>query len=110
LQVNAGSEEFNNLLASSRHERMTRVDFVEHARSMGALAERVERLDQLAGAYQRAKEADRTYVIVIETHPYQWGEGGAWWEVGIPEVSEREMVRLARGQLEAERKLQRIGL
>ena len=110
LQVNAGSEEFNNLLASSRHERMTRVDFVEHARSMGALAERVERLDQLAGAYQRAKEADRTYVIVIETHPYQWGEGGAWWEVGIPEVSEREMVRVARGQLEAERKLQRIGL
>lgn len=110
LQINAGGEEFNNLLESSRHERMTRVDFVEHARSMGARAERVERLDQLAAAYRRAKEADRTYVIVIETHPYQWGEGGAWWEVGIPEVSEREQVRLARGQLEAERKLQRIGV
>ena len=109
LQVNTGGEEFNNLLSSSRHHRPARVDFVEHARSMGALAERVERLDQLAGAYQRAKEADRTYVIVIETHPYQWGEGGAWWEVGIPEVSERELVRLARGQLDAERKLQRVG-
>jgi 3D-(3,5/4)-trihydroxycyclohexane-1,2-dione acylhydrolase (decyclizing) len=110
LQVNVGGEEFNNLLSSSRHQRMTRVDFVEHARSMGALAERVERLDQLAGAYQRAKEANRTYVIVIETHPYQWGEGGAWWEVGIPEVSERDLVMLARGQLEAQRKLQRVGL
>lgn len=109
LQVNAGGEEFNNLFSSSRHERMTRVDFVEHARSMGALAERVERLDQLAAAYRRAKEADRTYVIVIETHPYQWGEGGSWWEVGIPEVSERDLVRLARGQLEAQRKLQRVG-
>ena len=109
LQINAGGEEFNNLFASSRHERMTRVDFVEHARSMGALAERVERLDQLPAAYRRAKEADRTYVIVIETHPYQWGEGGAWWEVGIPEVSERELVMLARGQLEAQRKLQRVG-
>ena len=109
LQINAGGEEFNNLFSSSRHERMTRVDFVEHARSMGALAERVERLDQLAAAYQRAKEADRTYVIVIETHPYQWGEGGAWWEVGIPEVSERELVRIARAQSEAERKLQRVG-
>ena len=109
LQINAGGEEFNNLFASSRHERMTRVDFVEHARSMGALAERVERLDQLPAAYRRAKQADRTYVIVIETHPYQWGEGGAWWEVGIPEVSERDLVMLARGQLEAQRKLQRVG-
>ena len=109
LQINAGGEEFNNLFSSSRHERMTRVDFVEHARSMGAWAERVERLDQLDAAYQRAKEADRTYVIVIETHPYQWGEGGAWWEVGIPEVSERELVRIARAQSEAERKLQRVG-
>lgn len=109
LQINAGGEEFNNLFASSRHDRMTRVDFVEHARSMGALAERVERLDQLPAAYRRAKQADRTYVIVIETHPYQWGEGGAWWEVGIPEVSERDLVMLARGQLEAQRKLQRVG-
>lgn len=109
LQVNAGGEEFNNLFASSRHQRMTRVDFVEHARSMGALTERVERLDQLPAAYRRAKVADRTYVIVIETHPYEWGEGGAWWEVGVPEVSERELVRIARGQYEAERKNQRVG-
>ncbi len=110
LQVNTGGEEFNNLLDSSRRRRMTRVDFVEHARSMGARAERVERLDQLPAAYRRAKQADRTYVIVIETHPYQWAEGGAWWEVGIPEVSEREQVRVARGQSEAERKHQRVGI
>ena len=110
LQVNTGGEEFNNLLSSSRHQRLTRVDFVEHARSMGALAERVERVDQLGDAYQRAKAADRTYVIVIETHPYQWGEGGAWWEVGIPEVSEQEPVRVARGQSDAERKHQRVGV
>ncbi len=110
LQVNAGSEEFNNLLESSRHERMTRVDFAEHARSMGALAERVESLDDLPAAYQRAKQADRTYVIVVETHPYRWGEGGAWWEVGIPEVSERELVKVARGQWDAERKHQRVGV
>ena len=110
LQVNTGGEEFNNLLDSSRHHRMTRVDFVEHARSMGALAERVESLDRLPAAYRRAKQADRTYVIVIETHPYRWAEGGAWWEVGIPEVSERELVRVARGQSEAERKHQRVGV
>lgn len=110
LQVNTGGEEFNNLLASSRHERMARVDFVEHARSMGALAERVERLDDLPDAYQRAKQADRSYVIVIDTHPYQWAEGGAWWEVGIPEVSDRQSVNIARGQWDAERKHQRVGV
>ena len=36
-------------------------------------------------------------VIVIDTDPNQTTEdGGAWWEVGVPEVSEREAVRAAR--------------
>lgn len=47
---------------------------------------------------------------MIEVDEYAWTEGGAWWEVGIPEVSERDQVRLARGELEAEKKHQRIGL
>ena len=35
--------------------------------------------------------------IVIDTDPDQTTEdGGAWWEVGVPEVSERETVRAAR--------------
>ena len=58
----------------------------------------------------RAKAADRSYVIVIEVAQYDWTEGGAWWEVGIPEVSDREQVRVARAELEAEKKLQRRGI
>lgn len=109
LQVNSGGEEFNNLLSSSRHERYLHVDFVEHARSMGAAAERVTSLADLPAAFARAKASERSYAIVMDVHPYTWTEGGAWWEVGIPEVSEREQVRLARGEHEADKKHQRVG-
>lgn len=109
LQVNSGGEEFNNLLASSRHAEYLHVDFVAHVRSMGALAEKVESLADLPAAFARAKAADRSYAIVLDIHPYTWTEGGAWWEVGIPEVSDREQVRLARGEHEADKKHQRVG-
>ncbi len=110
LQVNTGGEEFNNLLRTARHTDFFRVDFVKHAESMGALAEKVERIEDLPEAFARAKAADRTYVIVMDVHQYVWTEGGAWWEVGIPEVSDREQVRVARAELEAEKKHQRVGV
>lgn len=110
LQVNTGGEEFNNLLRSSRHERLLRVDFAAHARSMGAQAERVTSIEELRAAFGRAKEADVSTVIVIEVDEYAWTEGGAWWEVGIPEVSERDRVLVARAELDAERKHQRRGV
>ena len=110
LQVNTGGEEFNNLLHTARHERMFRVDFAKHAESMGAISEKVTTIDEFEAAFERAKAADRSYVIVIEVAQYDWTEGGAWWEVGIPEVSDREQVRVARAELDAEKKLQRRGV
>ena len=58
----------------------------------------------------RAKAADRSYAIVIDVDEYTWTEGGAWWEVGVPEVSDREQVRVARSALDAEKKHQRVGV
>jgi 3D-(3,5/4)-trihydroxycyclohexane-1,2-dione acylhydrolase (decyclizing) len=84
LQVNTGGAEFNNLLSTTRHERYFQVDFVKHAESMGAIAERVESVADLDAAFARAKAADRSYVIVVPIDQYTWTEGGAWWEVGIP--------------------------
>jgi 3D-(3,5/4)-trihydroxycyclohexane-1,2-dione acylhydrolase (decyclizing) len=110
LQVNTGGEEFNNLLRTARHESMVRVDFAKHAESMGAIAEKVESIDEFKAAFERARLADRSTVIVIEVDEYSWTEGGAWWEVGIPEVSDRDQVRVARAELEAEKKHQRIGI
>jgi 3D-(3,5/4)-trihydroxycyclohexane-1,2-dione acylhydrolase (decyclizing) len=110
LQVDTGGAEFNNLLSTTRHERYVHVDFVRHAESMGAHAERVESIDGLLAAFARAKAADRSYVIVVPVDQYTWTEGGAWWEVGVPEVSEREAVRAAREALEAGKRHQRVGV
>ncbi len=110
LQVNTGGAEFNNLLRTARHERYFHVDFVKHLEAMGAIAERVESLDDLSAAWERAKAADRSYAIVMDIDEYTWTEGGAWWEVGIPEVSDREQVRVARAEWEAEKKHQRVGV
>lgn len=108
LQVNSGGAEFNNQLRTTRHERYVAVDFVKHAESMGAIAERVDRVEDLAAAFSRAKAADRSCVIVVPIDPYAWTEGGAWWEVGIPEVSDREQVRAARERWEADKRRQRV--
>jgi 3D-(3,5/4)-trihydroxycyclohexane-1,2-dione acylhydrolase (decyclizing) len=110
LQVNTGGAEFNNLLRTTRHAEYFHVDFVKHVESMGALAEKVERLEDLPDAWRRAKAADRSYAIVMDIDEYTWTEGGAWWEVGVPEVSDREQVRVARAELEAEKKHQRVGV
>jgi len=109
LQVNTGGAEFNNLLRTVRHERYFHVDFVKHIEAMGAIAEKVERVEDLPAAWQRAKAADRSYAIVVDIDEYTWTEGGAWWEVGIPEVSDREQVRVARAEWAAEKKHQRVG-
>ena len=110
LQMNTGGEEFNNLLEHTRRVDDTRVDFVKHAESLGAIAEKVTGIKEFQEAFRRAKAADRSYVIVIDTHLYEWTEGGAWWEVGVPEVSRRDQVLVARAEWDAERKNQRIGI
>lgn len=110
LQMNVGGKEFNCLLRDTRHERYFLVDFVKHAESMGAISERVHKLEDLPDAFARAKAADRSYAIVIDIDEYTWIDGGAWWEVGVPEVSDREQVRVARAEHEAGKKHQRVGV
>jgi 3D-(3,5/4)-trihydroxycyclohexane-1,2-dione acylhydrolase (decyclizing) len=110
LQVNTGGEEFNNLLEHTKRIRDTRVDFVKHAESLGAIAEKVTGIEELREAFGRAQAADRSYVIVIDTDPYEWTDGGSWWEVGVPDVSGRDQVLVARAEWDAERKHQRIGI
>lgn len=97
LQRSTGAESFNNLLADAAHETLPDVDFVAHAASMGAIAEKADNIAALEVALARAKKADRTSVIVIDTDPLKTTEaGGWWWDVAVPEVSERPEVRAAR--------------
>jgi 3D-(3,5/4)-trihydroxycyclohexane-1,2-dione acylhydrolase (decyclizing) len=110
LQNSKGSKSFNNLIADCRIENLVEVDFQKHAESMGALAETVHSTGELEQAFKRAKQADRTSVIVIKVQAHQWTPGDAWWDVGVPEVSERKEVRAARADHEAARVKQRVGV
>ena len=109
LQVSQGGKPFNNLLADSKIVEEVRVDFAAHAKAMGCYAETVATIDELEAAWKRAKEADRTTVIALQTHQNAWTEGGSWWEVGVPEVSAYESVRSARAELDDGKTEQRAG-
>jgi 3D-(3,5/4)-trihydroxycyclohexane-1,2-dione acylhydrolase (decyclizing) len=110
LQVNQGGAPFNNLLADAKVQRVVDVDFAAHAASMGCHAESVTSIAELEDAFERARAVDRTAVIVIKTSAYDWTEGGAFWEVGVPQVSDREGVRHARAALDAGKADQRVGV
>jgi len=109
LQINQGGAPFNNLLADSKIVEEVRVDFAAHARAVGCEAETVSTIAELDAAYQRAQASDRTYVIALQTQQHSWTEGGIWWEVGVPEVSDRQTVLDARADLEAGKADQRVG-
>ena len=96
LQRSTGSASFNNLRTSSQSAR-DGLDLVAHARSLGALASKVQDVAELASSLSAARKADRTSVLVIETDPASsTAAGGHWWDVPVPEVSDRTEVRSAR--------------
>lgn len=101
LQQATGSPGFNNLLSDSIHQQLPDVDFAAHAKSLGAQSQFVRTLDELQQAVSRATEQGGVNVIVIETDPLKTTEeGGWWWDVAVPEVSERTAVQEARKDYE----------
>ncbi len=104
LQQACGGAPFNNLLDDCLQGPLgaPRIDFAAHARSLGAIAEHAPDIGTFEAALVRARAADRTSVIVIDTDPARTtDDGGWWWEVAVPEVSTREAVRAARAEYEA---------
>ena len=57
-----------------------------------------------------AQGNDRTTVLSIVTDAYSWVPGDADWDVGVPEVSERDSVKTARASQLAIRAKQRVGV
>ena len=80
LQLAKGGKEYICNLRAARATNLQFVDFENHAKSLGANAETVSSTSELEAAYKRAKDSDKTYVIVIKTHGYEWLEGSAFWE------------------------------
>jgi 3D-(3,5/4)-trihydroxycyclohexane-1,2-dione acylhydrolase (decyclizing) len=108
LQMGTGGAEFNNLLDHAIGGKNSKIDFAKHAEAMGAVSVKVGSIAELEKALAKRAEAKGPYVIVIDTDPYPSTEhGGTWWEVGVPEVSERAAVTAARATYETKKKLQR---
>jgi 3D-(3,5/4)-trihydroxycyclohexane-1,2-dione acylhydrolase (decyclizing) len=108
LQMGCGGAEFNNLLDHTIHETPSAIDFAKHAEAMGATAVKVGSIAELEAALARRHDARGPYVVVIDTDPYPSTEhGGAWWDVGVPEVSERPAVRDARARYTENKQKQR---
>ena len=80
LQLAKGGKEYICNLRAARATNLQFVDFENHAKSLGANAETVSSTSELEAAYKRAKDSNKTYVIVIKTHGYEWLEGSAFWE------------------------------
>ena len=105
LQRGNGGSAFNNMYADCRSplEQPPRVDFAAHAAALGCAVLAVDEIDGLAAAYAQARtsaRAGKPAVVVIRTHPSSWTDAGAWWEVGVPEVSTRAEIADARTALD----------
>ena len=106
LQTSNGAQSFRTMLTENSHA--PRVDFLAHASSMGAEACRVANVTELSAMIAATRNSERVVVIVMETAPTIWTEGGAFWEVGVPEVSDKPLINAARRALDEEKKKQRI--
>jgi 3D-(3,5/4)-trihydroxycyclohexane-1,2-dione acylhydrolase (decyclizing) len=110
LQRATGGESFNNLLQHARHVTLPEIDFAAHAASLGAETCKVDGIAALEAALKAARSAERTQVIVVDTDPLASTDaGGHWWDVAVPEVSERAEVEEARKNYEDALAHQRIG-
>ena len=93
LQIGTGGAEFNNLFKHAYMGENLSIDFTAHAASMGATAKKVASIKELEEALSNRHSISGPYVIVIDTDPYPSTPfGGTWWDVAVPEVSERTEV------------------
>ena len=103
LQLATGGASFNNLVDHTAGGRYPGVDFVGHARSLGADAERAAGIEELEVLLKKARLSERTFVVVIDSDPAAaTASGGHWWDVVVPEISERAEVRAARALYQGE--------
>ncbi len=110
LQNFKGAASFNNLFADCHDTTPVKVDFVAHAKSMGADGEEANTMPELEQALVRAKQAAGTYLICVRSHSHEWTPNDVWWDVGMPEISEQEGVLRAQDAHEKGRKNQRRGV
>jgi 3D-(3,5/4)-trihydroxycyclohexane-1,2-dione acylhydrolase (decyclizing) len=97
-----GGEPFNNMYVDCNIEVQPEIDYVAHAASMGAYAVKASGTDALEAEIKAARARNIPTVIVIDTIAKDFpgtgletsaGEHGYFWDVAVPEVSDREKQR-----------------
>lgn len=86
LQSNNGANSFRTMI--TENENAPRVDFQAHAKSMGASTHLAKSANEVAQIVAATRNSKKVEVIVIETAPATWSEGGAFWEVGVADEFE----------------------
>ncbi len=110
LQMECGGANFNNMLDDTFHVELPQIDFAAHAAAMGAVSRKVASIAELEQALKDTRSETRPVVLVIDTdHLITTTAGGHWWDVAVPEVSERAQVVEARKGYEKARAFQRVG-
>ncbi len=85
------------------------VDIAKNAESLGALVFKATDKTSLIEALKKAKKADRTSMVYIETELERTIPGyNAWWEVPIAEVSTQKDVKKRRKTYEQNKKTEQI--
>jgi 3D-(3,5/4)-trihydroxycyclohexane-1,2-dione acylhydrolase (decyclizing) len=109
LQIECGGAEFNNMYADCAVQEQIEIDFVAHARAMGAFAEKASDIADLEARIIAARGRNKPTVIVIDTDAAPGtGAGGHWWDVAVPQAGGPERLETARAKYNASAAQQRI--
>ncbi|MEA2362339.1 MAG: hypothetical protein QOD71_1484 [Thermoleophilaceae bacterium] len=85
------------------------VDYAANARSLGCAAHRVTTVDQLRDALETARDEQGPVVIVARVEPHRLLlDSDCWWDVGVPEASDRPETRELAAEHVRGRALQRV--
>ncbi|MDC9811203.1 MULTISPECIES: 3D-(3,5/4)-trihydroxycyclohexane-1,2-dione acylhydrolase (decyclizing) [Rhizobium] len=99
LQIECGGAEFNNMYKDCNVDVQPEIDFVAHAASMGAHAEKIGSIAELEARIVAARERNIPSVLVIDTDAVPGTEaGGHWWDVAVPQVGGPERLEQARAR------------
>ncbi|WP_412073032.1 3D-(3,5/4)-trihydroxycyclohexane-1,2-dione acylhydrolase (decyclizing) [Tritonibacter mobilis] len=100
--MGCGGEPFNNMYVDCNVEVQPEIDYAMHAAAMGAHAVKVAGTDELEAEVAAARSRNIPTVIVIETVAKDFpgtgletfaGDHGFFWDVAVPQVSERHKQR-----------------
>lgn len=114
LQKYCGGKSFGNEFRFRKEKNMRLegenlpIDFVNNARSLGAVTFCAQGEESLIEALRKARKETKTCFIYVPVEPYKPSPGYSWWDVPVSSVSGAPSVRKARKNYAKAREKQRF--